>query len=74
VAGHVTRLSLALTYVYFRRANHHRRALVTRATTETGGRFVTHVTARRTGGWFVFVPGTTENTSRWSQGIHVSVR
>jgi hypothetical protein len=82
VRGHVARLTVGLKYVawrhhdvkvYFRRAGHHARHLVTTVRTNNRGRFTARVPATHTGRWYVLVPGSTANAPRWTAGLRVRV-
>ena len=82
MSGRLQRLTFALDYVnwrhtdvriYFQRAGRTTRNLVGIARTGRDGRYHATFTARRTGRWYAYFPGTTANTSKSRPGRRVAV-
>ena len=82
VQGRVTKLTTKLEYVayrdavvrvYFKRAGTTTKVLKGKTRTDSRGRYAMSFTARRSGTWYAYLPGSFANSSRWSTGDLVRI-
>ena len=83
VRGRVFKLTAKMEYVayrdavvrvYFKRAGQTTKVLKGKTRTDSRGRYAMSFTAKRSGTWYAYFPGSFANTSRWSTGDLVRIR